>query len=131
MPMPINHIVLSTSLSFVNVFVLFAPYAAMTLSILRRFVGLCMVGAIAAMITFSVRNNIGAAMVAGSVGAIATLCLITGTAIHTGIAGGGSGDGLAADLEARVEELTALGIDQHAARQVVRKAIRLGESRRV
>jgi len=102
----------------------------MTLSFLRRTAGLCIVGAVAGMIVFSIRENIGAAMTAGTLGAIASLCLITGTAIHVGATGGGSGDGLAADVEARVRELVAAGADQQAARRIVRNAVRLGQSQR-
>ncbi len=101
----------------------------MTLSLLRRLTAVCIVGAIASMIVFSVRDNIGAAMTAGTIGAIASLCLIVGTAIATGISGGGSGDGLAAEIEARVHELVAAGVDQHTARSIVRNAVRLGQSR--
>ena len=101
----------------------------MTLSFLRRTTALCIVSAIASMIVFSIRNNIGAAMTAGTIGAIASLCLIVGTAVATGLTGGGSGDGLAADIEARVHELVAAGVDQHTARSIVRTAVRLGQSR--
>ena len=90
---------------------------------------MCIVGAVASMIVFSVRNNIGAAMTAGTIGAMASVCLIVGTAIAVGLTGGGSGDGLAADIEARVHELVAVGVDQQAARSIVRNAVRLGQSR--
>jgi hypothetical protein len=102
----------------------------MTLSFLRRVTGAFMVAGIAGMIVFSVRENIGAAMTAGMIAAIAAVCLMTGTAIHVGLTGGGSGDGLAAELEARVEELVNAGVERHAAQSIVRKAVRLGESRR-
>ena len=102
----------------------------MSLLLLRRLTAVCIVGAIASMIVFSVRNNIGAAMTAGTIGAIASLCLIVGTAIATGLAGGGSGDGLAAEIEARVHELVAAGVDQRTARSIVRTAVRLGQSHR-
>ena len=102
----------------------------MTLSLLRRVTGVCIVAGIAGMIVFSVRENIGAAMTAGTIAAFASVCLMTGTAIHVGLIGGGSGDGLAAELEARVQELVAAGVDRPTAQSIVRKAVRLGESRR-
>jgi hypothetical protein len=101
----------------------------MRLSLLRRIAGTSIVGAIAGMIVYSIRNNIGAAMTAGTIGAIATLCLITGTAIHVDLIGHGSGDGLAAELEARVNDLINAGVDPQTARTTIRKAVRLGQSR--
>lgn len=101
----------------------------MSLSSLRRLSGVFIVIAIAGMIVFSVRENIGGAITAGMVGAIASVCLMTGTAVYVNLSGGGSGDGLAAELEARVQELTSEGVDQHTARRIVRNAVRLGQSR--
>ena len=97
---------------------------------LRRLSGVCIIGAIAGMIVLSIRENIGGAMTAGTIGAIASLCLIVGTAVATSFTGGSSGDGLAADIEARVHELVDAGVDQQTARSIVRKAVRLGESHR-
>lgn len=102
----------------------------MTINLLRRIVAVCIVGSIAGMIVLSIRDNIGGAITAGSVGAIAVLCLMTGNAIHVGNNGGGAQDALAAELDARVQELVAAGADESAARAVVRKAIRFGAGER-
>ena len=98
----------------------------MTISLLRRIVGVVCVLSIAGMIAFSVANNIGGAMASGLIGAGAMLCLITGNAIHVGNNGGGAQEALGAELEERVRELIASGVDEERARSVVRKAIRFG-----
>lgn len=102
----------------------------MTISLLRRIVLLCCVGAIAGMIVGNVQGNQGVAMTAGSIGAIAILCLMVGNAVHQGSNGGGAQEALAAELEARVQELVAAGADEASARAVVRKAIRFGRGER-
>lgn len=79
------------------------------------------------MIVLSIKENIGGAMTSGIIGAIAMLCLITGSAVWAGTNGGGAQEALGAELEARVAELVAAGADEAAARSVVGKAIRLGE----
>jgi hypothetical protein len=99
----------------------------MTLSVLRRIVAVCILGSIAGMIVFSIRENIGGAMTAGVIGSIAVLCLITGTAIVLGTNGGGAQVALTAELDARVSELVLAGADEVSARSIVRKAVRLGE----
>lgn len=98
----------------------------MTIKTLRRIVALICVLSIAGMIVLSIRENIGGAMSAGIIGAIAMLCLITGNAIHTGTNAGGAQEALAAELDARVQELVAAGADEEQARRVVQKAIRFG-----
>ncbi len=98
----------------------------MTINTLRRIVALVCILSIAGMIVLSIRENIGGAMSSGIIGAIAMLCLITGNAIHTGTNGGGAQEALAAELDARVQELVAAGVDEGQARSVVKKAIRFG-----
>lgn len=102
----------------------------MTISILRRLVALICVLSIAGMIVGSVQDNAGAATTAGIIGSVAILCLMVGNAIHVGSNGGGAQDALAAELDARVQELIAAGAEESAARAVVRKAVRFGQGER-
>ena len=102
----------------------------MTISLLRRISTVFIVGSIAGMIVMSVKNNIGGAITAGVIGAAAILCLMTGNAIHVGNNAGGAQEALAAELEARVEDLIAAGANETAARNVVNKAVRLGRGER-
>ena len=102
----------------------------MSISLLRRLVALVCVLSIAGMIVGSVKDNAGAAMTAGIVGAIAILCLIVGNAIDVGSNGGGAQEALAAELDARVQELVTAGAEESAARAVVRKAVRFGQGER-
>jgi hypothetical protein len=101
-----------------------------TLRTLRRIVAVCCVGGIAGMIAGSVADNNGAAMTAGFVAAVATLCLMAAQATHVGPNGGGAQDALAAELEARVQDLVSSGTDEVALRSVVRKAVKLGRGDR-
>ena len=78
------------------------------------------------MIVGSVKDNNGIAITAGMFGAVGILCLVVGNAIHLGTNAGGAQDALAAELEARVGELIAIGADEAAARGIVRRAVRLG-----
>ena len=78
------------------------------------------------MIVGSVKDNAGFAITAGIVGAIAILCLMVGNAVYVGTNGGAAQEALAAELDARVQDLVAAGADETAARAVVRKAIRFG-----
>jgi hypothetical protein len=84
------------------------------------------IASIAGMIVFSIKDNVGGAIAAGTIGAIAILCLMTGNAIHVGTNGGGAQQALEAELDARVGELVASGVDEEKARAVVAKAIRFG-----
>ena len=102
----------------------------MTINTLRRVVAFICVLSIAGMIVLSIRENIGGAMSSGIVGTIAMLCLITGNAIHAGTNGGGAQEALGAELDARVQELIAAGVDEEHARSVVNKAIRFGAGQR-
>ena len=78
------------------------------------------------MIVGSIADNNGAAVTAGSIGAIAMLCLITANAVTRGTNQGGAQNALADELEARVKDLVAAGTDEVGLRNVVRKAVRLG-----
>ena len=102
----------------------------MTISLLRRICTVFIIGSIAGMIVMSIKNNIGGAITAGSVGAAAIMCLMTGNAIYVGNNAGGAQEALAAELEARVQELIATGANEAAARSVVNKAVRLGRGER-
>ena len=102
----------------------------MSISLLRRLVALVCVLSIVGMIVGSVKDNAGAAMTAGIFGAMAILCLIVGNAIDVGSNGGGAQEALAAELDARVQELVAAGAEEAPARAVVRKAVRFGQGDR-
>jgi hypothetical protein len=98
----------------------------MTLSLLRRLVAVLCVLSIAGMIVSNINNNDGAAMVFGFIGAMAIVCLMLGNALRFGDNQGGAQEALAAELEARVQELIASGADEAKVRGVVRRAVRLG-----
>ena len=84
----------------------------MTINTLKRIVAIVCVLSIAGMIVLSIKNNIGGAMASGMVGAVAMLCLITGNAIHSGTNSGSAQEALAAELDARVQELVASGANE-------------------
>jgi hypothetical protein len=86
--------------------------------------------AVAGMIVMSIRDNIGGAMTFGIIGALAISALMIGNAVHSGSNTGGAQDALAVELEARVQELVAKGVDEAALRSVVKKAVRLGRGER-
>jgi hypothetical protein len=102
----------------------------MSISLLRRISTVFIIGSIAGMIVMSIKNNVGGAITAGSIGAAAILCLMTGNAIHVGNNAGGAQEALAAELEARVQDLLRVGADETAARSVIKKAVRLGRGER-
>ncbi len=102
----------------------------MSISTLRRTVAVICVLSIAGMIAFSIADNVGGAMTAGIVGAIAMVSLMVGNAIHVGSNTGGAQNALAEELEARVQELIAKGADEQLVRGVVRRAVRLGRGER-
>ncbi len=82
------------------------------------------------MIVFSIKDNAAAAMTGGVLGAIGILSLMVGNAVHLGDNLGGAQEALAAELEARVQELVDAGTDEAAARAVVNKAVRYGRGDR-
>jgi hypothetical protein len=99
---------------------------------IRRAVLVVCALAVAGMIGGSIADRTGLAITAGSVGAVAVLCLLVATAV----AGPGAFDAagpvdetLAAELERRVAELVADGADEADVRAVVRLATRLERSR--
>jgi len=98
----------------------------MTLTALRRIVAILCVLSIAGMIVSNINNNDAASTVFGFVGAVAIVCLMVGNALKFGDNQGGAQDALAAELEARVQELVASGADEAQVRGVVRRAVRLG-----
>ena len=55
---------------------------------------------------------------------------MVGNAVHLGDNTGGAQEALAAELEARVQELVDAGADEVAARAVVNKAVRYGRGDR-
>jgi hypothetical protein len=79
------------------------------------------------MIVTNIRGAIGGAMAFGMFGAVAMLILIVANSLHRPSNQGGAQEALAAELEARVKELVATGTPEVALRDVVRKAVRLGE----
>ena len=103
----------------------------MSLKALRQVVAFCCLGSLGGLIAGSIADNNGAAITAGMVGAIAMLCLIATNAVVRGNNLGGAQDALAAELEARVNELVTSGADERALRDVVRKAIRYGRGEQV
>ena len=82
------------------------------------------------MIVFSIKDNAAGAMTGGVLGAIGILCLMVGNAVHLGDNLGGAQEALAAELEARVQELVVAGADEVRARAVVNKAVRYGRGDR-
>jgi hypothetical protein len=102
----------------------------MAITTLRRATAVLCVLSIAGMIAFSVGDNVGGAMTAGIVGALAIGALMVGNAVHLGSNAGGAQDGLAEELEARVQELIASGADEATVRGIVRRAVRLGRGDR-
>ena len=85
---------------------------------------------IASMIVFSIKDNAAVAMTGGVLGAIGILCLMVGNAVHLGDNQGGAQEALAAELEARVQDLVDAGADESSARAVVNKAVRYGRGDR-
>jgi hypothetical protein len=90
----------------------------------RLVIGVCVAG-IGGMIAGSVADNNGIAITAGSVTAIAVLCLMVATAV-TGGATVGSGE----RVEELAEDLVADGADEAAVRELIREAVKLGRSQR-
>jgi hypothetical protein len=89
--------------------------------VVRRLVWVvCWLG-IGGMIAASIADNVGAAMTAGLVTAVAALCLIVATAVTRGTAGAVD-ERAAQDLEARITALVAAGADEAQVRDLVRAA---------
>ena len=103
----------------------------MTLTALRRIVAILCVLSIAGMIVSNINNNDAASTVFGLVGALAIVCLMVGNALTFGDNQGGAQEALAAELEARVQELLASGVHEAQLRGVVRRAVRLGRGEAV
>jgi NADH:ubiquinone oxidoreductase subunit 6 (subunit J) len=82
--------------------------------------------AIAGMIVSSAQENNDAALVFGLVAAVAVLCLMVATLVGGG--GRTVDDTQGARVEALVEEIVALGVDERTVRNLVREAVRLGRS---
>ncbi len=99
----------------------------MNISILRKIVAVCCVISIAGMIVTNIREAIGGAMAFGMFGATAMLVLIVANTLVRPSNQGGAQAALAAELEARVQELVAAGAPEPQVREVVRKAVRLGQ----
>ena len=85
---------------------------------------------IASMIVASITDHVGAAIAAGSVAAIAVLCLM----LVTAVAGPGAfgsppavDEAAAADVERRVQALVATGADEDEVRSLVRAVRRLAQ----
>jgi len=99
---------------------------------IRRIVLVVCVLAIAAMIVTSITDHVGAAIAAGSVAAIAIVCLMLVTAVAGPGAFGNPPpvDPVAAeDLERRVDALVAAGADEAEVRALIRAARRLSRNR--
>ena len=111
---------------------------------------LCLAVSIPGMIVSSIGDNLGAAITFGTVGAIASLCLITVTAVVVDpsptqpvIAPGASGatkaasagaaaadvEAIGAELERRIGTLIEAGADETEVRDVVRLAVHLARTR--
>jgi hypothetical protein len=99
----------------------------MTISTLRRIVALCCVASVAGMIVTNIRENIGGAMAFGVFGAVSMIVLIVANSLVRPSNQGGAQQALAAELEARVQDLIAAGTPEAGLRDVVRKAVRLGQ----
>jgi len=99
---------------------------------IRRIVLAVCALSIASMIVASITNHVGAAIAAGSIAAIAILCLM----LVTAVAGPGAfgspppvDEAAAADVEARVQSLVATGADENEVRSLVRAVRRLNPRR--
>jgi hypothetical protein len=99
----------------------------MSIGLLRRIVAVCCVASVAGMIVTNINGQIGGAMAFGMFGAVAMLLLIVANSLHRPSNQGGAQQALAAELEARVQELVSRGTPEPALREVVRKAVRLGQ----
>jgi hypothetical protein len=96
----------------------------------RRIVLAVCVLSIASMIVASITNHVGAAIAAGSVAAIAILCLMLVTAVAGPEAFGSPppvDEAAAADVERRVQLLVATGADEAEVRSLVRAVRRLAQ----
>ncbi len=106
----------------------------------------CLAVSIPGMIVSSVRDNPGAAINFGLVGAAATLCLIAVTAVvvdpsplrvtvplagPAGVAAHEEAEALGAALERQIGALVEAGADEKQLRDTVRLALRLASARRV
>jgi hypothetical protein len=98
-------------------------------------IGVCLAG-IAGMIVASAVNHNGAAITFGLVTAVAILCSMVATSVaadtlwRTGRAGRDEGpsEALATIVEEQVQSLVGGGADEHAVRQLVGEAVRLGRT---
>lgn len=107
----------------------------------RRVVIVVCAAGIAGMIVASVADNNAAALTAGLVTAAASLCLMVATAVtatpdplasggHDPLAEGAlDPEGLAQEVERRIGQLVAAGVEEDALRALVRSAVRLGRAR--
>jgi hypothetical protein len=98
-----------------------------TLQWFRRIVALCCAASVAGMIVTNIRGAIGGAMAFGMFGATAMLMLIVVNTLVRPPNQGGAQEALAAELEARVQDLIAQGAPEPLLREAVRKAVRLGQ----
>ncbi len=99
----------------------------MTIKLLRRIVVVCCVISVAGMIVTNIKGAIGGAMAFGMFGAIAMLMLIVGNTLVRPSNQGGAQEALAAELEARVQDLLKTGAPEQEVREIVRKAVRFGQ----
>ena len=97
----------------------------------RLVIAVCMAG-IAGMIAASVADNTGAALTAGTVTAVAVLCLIVATAVSQpgNPADDEAAEAAAATVEAKVRALVGAGADEASVRALVGDAVRLGRAKR-
>lgn len=98
----------------------------MSIGLLRKIVAVCCVASVAGMIVTNIKGAIGGAMAFGMFGAVAMLILIVANTLDRPANQGGAQQALAAELEARVQDLIATGTPETPLRDVVRKAVRLG-----
>ena len=91
-------------------------------------IGVCAAG-IAGMIVTSIADSAAGALTFGLLTAAAAVGMILVTAVTTGGSARDEED-LAAEVERRVEALVAAGADESQIREVVRRAVQLGRTRR-
>ncbi len=103
----------------------------MSITLLRKIVAVCCVASVAGMIVTNIKGAIGGAMAFGMFGAVAMLILIVANTLDRPSNQGGAQQALAAELEARVQDLLDAGASEPALREVVRKAVRLGSGERL
>ncbi|HUS61417.1 MAG TPA: hypothetical protein VMY34_04415 [Acidimicrobiales bacterium] len=104
----------------------------MSLRAIRRLVAVTCIAAIGGMIAGSIADNDAAAMTAGSVAAIAVLCLLVGTSVERSAGrshpASDETETVAAEVEKEIAALVADGVEEARVRRLVAGAVRVGRT---